>query len=177
MEETTDPSAPPPDYEASQQQQQGVVQEPMSGPETEMQPPPYLEEWKQQPIPQPGPVYGAGWPQQPIPQPAPGPAGTGWQQPAPVMQQPQSAFVTLSPGTFTALPTAMQCPHCGNSITTKTEKQVGSGVWATAAIMCFIGFFFLVCCIGLIPFCIPSLMDTVHSCPVCKKVLGTHRLM
>ncbi|XP_022092683.1 lipopolysaccharide-induced tumor necrosis factor-alpha factor homolog [Acanthaster planci] len=162
MEETKSPDGPPP-HDTSQQGQQGPQQQ---APNPEQVPPPYSQ---QGPYPQPAPV------------PAPAPVITG--QPLPQQQQPgaqwhqqqPTAVVVNVPVRFTAFPMTMQCPNCGNSITTETKKQNGIATWLTVGAMCLFFFGCLLCPLGLIGFCIPALKDTIHTCPVCKFTLGSHK--
>ncbi|XP_038065685.1 tyrosine-protein phosphatase non-receptor type 23-like [Patiria miniata] len=155
----------PPAYDAGQQQQQ--------------QPQPAYPEQAPAPYPQPAPTA--------YPQPAPVTAQPTAQQPQPMMQQQQpmmqqgvqwqpqqQAVVINMPVRFTALPMNLQCPNCGNSVTTLTEKQVGNVTWLTAGAMCLFFLACLLCPLGLIAFCIPALKDTIHTCPNCKFIVGKH---
>mmetsp|Transcript_5108 Transcript_5108/g.5558 ORF Transcript_5108/g.5558 Transcript_5108/m.5558 type:complete len:146 (-) Transcript_5108:70-507(-) len=66
-------------------------------------------------------------------------------------------------------PVGMTCPRCEADIVTKTDKQMGIFMWLIVGILFFVGCW--PCC--LIPFCVASTKDTVHSCPSCHANLGT----
>ncbi|XP_075384142.1 lITAF domain-containing protein [Tenrec ecaudatus] len=77
-------------------------------------------------------------------------------------------FVTSFPRRVSNIPIKTTCPYCGNNIITVTSYVPGIITW----LMCT-GLFLFGCVIGccLIPFCIDSLMDVRHSCPVCRHEL------
>uniref|UniRef100_A0A8C0VSV7 LITAF domain-containing protein n=1 Tax=Castor canadensis TaxID=51338 RepID=A0A8C0VSV7_CASCN len=74
----------------------------------------------------------------------------------------------------TSIPMYTMCPFCGNYITTVTTPIPGLLTW----LLCT-GFFMFGCFLGccFLPFCMTSLMDVSHSCPVCQQeVFRYHRL-
>jgi len=112
-----------------------------------------------------------------------------WQQQPPPpalgvpLQQPPSTMVTQplplaavppGPTVFTTQSVHMLCPKCKNMIMTITHKE--TGVKAKEAACCVSGFLLIcgLCCLGLCLLYSTDLMDTVHTCPICKIKLGTH---
>ncbi|KAM6155501.1 lITAF domain-containing protein [Rhynchocyon petersi] len=73
---------------------------------------------------------------------------------------------------ISSFPIQTICPYCGNHIITVTTRVPGIITW----LMCT-GLFLFGCVLGccLIPFCIKSLMDVKHSCPVCHRRLFYYR--
>lgn len=61
------------------------------------------------------------------------------------------------------------CAFCNHDVVTKTTLRNGCITWLSAGACCLFGLV-LGCC--LIPFCVKSLKDTVHTCPNCGSVLG-----
>ena len=88
-----------------------------------------------------------------------------------ILTQPQltAAFVV----TFNQLPVRMQCPYCQAQVVTTIEFVSGLLVWLLFLGMFFFGFW--ICC--FFPFCMDGCKDVIHSCPNCKKVIGTYRRM
>ena len=72
-------------------------------------------------------------------------------------------------GPFGRTPRAMQCPSCGQHITTVTHLESGTTTWVVAGGTCLFGCW-LGCC--LIPFYIDDLKDCKHHCPACNAYLG-----
>ncbi|XP_038942976.2 lITAF domain-containing protein isoform X1 [Rattus norvegicus] len=64
------------------------------------------------------------------------------------------------------------CPYCGNFITTVANPIPGLLTWLLCSGLFVFGCF-LGCC--LLPFCMQSLMDVVHSCPMCRQELFYYR--
>ena len=62
------------------------------------------------------------------------------------------------------------CPNCNKLVNTEVEFENNSMVW----LLCFLLFFFTVffCCIA---FCITSIKDVSHRCPVCKQVIASRK--
>ncbi|KAK5602412.1 hypothetical protein CRENBAI_012503 [Crenichthys baileyi] len=112
---------------------------------------------------------------------APQPFAHQYPQPAqqPVMQfvGPQGHVVhSVNPvlvvqRTPTDAPGQMHCPHCQNTVVTKTEYQIGMLTWIIFGALFIVGCW--PCC--LIPFCVTSCHDVQHSCPSCNNVLHTYR--
>uniref|UniRef100_A0A8C6RQL7 LITAF domain-containing protein n=2 Tax=Nannospalax galili TaxID=1026970 RepID=A0A8C6RQL7_NANGA len=63
------------------------------------------------------------------------------------------------------------CPYCGHHIITVTTPIPGLFTWLLCS-----GLFVFGCVLGccFLPFCIRSMMDVSHSCPVCGKELFHH---
>ncbi|XP_058894610.1 lITAF domain-containing protein [Kogia breviceps] len=63
---------------------------------------------------------------------------------------------------------SLVCPYCGNHIVTVTTLVPGTLTW----LLCkgiFMAGCFTGCC--FIPFCVDSLRDVRHTCPVCQQEL------
>ncbi|XP_024115136.1 cell death-inducing p53-target protein 1 homolog isoform X1 [Oryzias melastigma] len=131
--------------------------------------------------------------QQPPPQGHPGPYQhpppqgqlAPYQQPPPQVhpppqQQLQQVNVThnVTPMVVVqAMPTdapgQMHCPHCKNTVLTKTEHKVGMLTWIICGVL---GVFICwPCC--FIPFCVNSCKDVQHTCPTCNNVLHLYKRM
>uniref|UniRef100_A0A9L0J105 LITAF domain-containing protein n=2 Tax=Equus asinus TaxID=9793 RepID=A0A9L0J105_EQUAS len=109
----------------------------------------------------------------PPPPPCPRPPETQ----ASVPEYPQGPHVvhTAPPALFTnmttmqsAMPIQFSCPYCGNYIITVTRPVPGVLTWLLCTGLCLFGCF-LGCC--FFPFCVDSLMDVMHTCPVCRHQL------
>ncbi|XP_047222614.1 cell death-inducing p53-target protein 1 homolog [Girardinichthys multiradiatus] len=87
----------------------------------------------------------------------------------PVVQSVNPVLVVQR--TPTDAPGQMHCPHCQNTVVTKTEYQIGMLTWIISGVLFFVGCW--PCC--LIPFCATSCQDVQHSCPSCNNVLHTYR--
>ncbi|ESO06655.1 hypothetical protein HELRODRAFT_64675 [Helobdella robusta] len=64
------------------------------------------------------------------------------------------------------------CPSCNAPILTAAEYKSGALTWIICVVLTLVGCF-LGCC--LIPFCINSTKDVVHTCPRCNIVVGQHK--
>uniref|UniRef100_A0A0G4FTW0 LITAF domain-containing protein n=1 Tax=Chromera velia CCMP2878 TaxID=1169474 RepID=A0A0G4FTW0_9ALVE len=97
----------------------------------------------------------------------PQPYGNSYGQPPP----PQPVVITN--GMLSHDPVTLTCPHCGQTVSTRTSYQVGTATWVIAGGLCFFG-----CCLGccLIPFCFNQAKDCKHECPSCNRIIGTHKL-
>ncbi|XP_055098665.1 lITAF domain-containing protein isoform X2 [Hylobates moloch] len=74
----------------------------------------------------------------------------------------------------TSMPVQAMCPYCGNRIITVTSFVPGALTWLLCTTLFVFGCV-LGCC--FLPFCIRSLMDVKHSCPVCQhELFYYHRL-
>ncbi|XP_054549925.1 lITAF domain-containing protein isoform X2 [Talpa occidentalis] len=71
-----------------------------------------------------------------------------------------------------AIPLQSMCPYCGNYIITVPTRVPGVLTWLLCTGLLLFGCF-LGCC--LIPFCVDSLMDVKHLCPVCGSELFRYR--
>lgn len=120
---------------------------------------------------QPGyPPQQSGYPPQPAAYAAaqPGYAATT----TTIIQQPQvTHLMTVS---FHEAPVATTCPACHASVVTATSYVTGTLTWLACLGLCVIG-----CDAGccLIPFCVDSMKDVVHSCPSCGNQIGVYRRM
>ncbi|XP_022092295.1 lipopolysaccharide-induced tumor necrosis factor-alpha factor homolog [Acanthaster planci] len=120
------------------------------------------------------PWQPTAYPTQPQPQAAgqPPPALAG--QTVVTAQPVGTTYVTMPMQVFSPEPRAMQCTNCGKNITTETRKANGAAVWVVVGWICLMTIW---CCMwpfAFIPLCMPSLKDTIHSCPECKFILGKH---
>ncbi|XDB64253.1 hypothetical protein AB1E18_017567 [Capra hircus] len=93
---------------------------------------------------------------------------------APLPPPPMSVYPELFrvPRLLSPDPVQFTCPYCMNRIVTVTTPVPGVLTW----LLCT-GFFvagcFLGCC--LVPFCVDSLMDVRHTCPVCRQELFLYK--
>merc|ERR1711953_189307 len=82
--------------------------------------------------------------------------------------------VHTKPAPFGRDPVPTVCPHCSQTVTTKTEYKNGLATWlicgGCALFGCWLG-----CC--LIPFCVNDMKDVVHECPKCGKVITTKAVL
>ncbi|XP_055460793.1 lITAF domain-containing protein isoform X2 [Psammomys obesus] len=84
----------------------------------------------------------------------------------------QASMFTGLPRVTTSIPVHTICPYCGNHIITVTTPVPGILTWLLCSGLFLFGCF-LGCC--LLPFCMRSLMDVRHSCPVCHQQLFYYR--
>ncbi|CAD6190580.1 unnamed protein product [Caenorhabditis auriculariae] len=86
---------------------------------------------------------------------------------------PQPQITTIIVGTVPlgSAPMRMQCPHCQQQIITQTEMKSGLLAWLLCGGLVLFGCW-LCCCI---PFCINACQDMHHSCPNCRRYIGTYR--
>ncbi|XP_022092619.1 lipopolysaccharide-induced tumor necrosis factor-alpha factor homolog isoform X2 [Acanthaster planci] len=85
-----------------------------------------------------------------------------------------TTYVTVPMQMFPSEPRIMQCTSCGKNITTEIQKENGDAVWVMVIWICLVTVWCCLWPLAFIPCCIPSLKDTVHSCPECKCTLGKH---
>lgn len=136
------------------------------------------------PPPPPGnihpPGYGAAPPGYGPPPPGygpPPPVGHPGYGPPPPMGQPATTTVIVQPPvvmSFNETQLPMRCPKCNADIVTSIHYESGTLSWILCLILCFFGFF-MGCC--LIPFCIDSTKDVVHTCPNCHQHIGRYNRM
>ena len=62
------------------------------------------------------------------------------------------------------------CPNCNKEVITNIEYETNLWVW----LICIFLFFFTVC-LWCIPFCINSIKDVAHYCPICNRVIAIHK--
>ncbi|XP_052051965.1 lITAF domain-containing protein [Apodemus sylvaticus] len=84
----------------------------------------------------------------------------------------QRGFFTGIPRVTASVPVQTLCPYCGNHVMTVTTPVPGLLTWLLCSGLFVFGCF-LGCC--LLPFCMQSLMDVAHSCPVCHQELFYYR--
>lgn len=93
--------------------------------------------------------------------------------PIPVYIQPatiiQPAVTFLGSG-----PQTVVCPSCQRQVVTLVRYEVGTATWLIALLIFLFGGF-LGCC--LIPFCMTSCQDAVHTCPLCHKYIGRKNVL
>ena len=71
-------------------------------------------------------------------------------------------------------PQAMQCPSCRQQIVTVVRYSSGTFTWVIAGIIFVFGGIFGCC---LIPFCVNSCKDAIHTCPACGNFIGRRNAM
>nr|XP_019842635.1 PREDICTED: lipopolysaccharide-induced tumor necrosis factor-alpha factor homolog [Bos indicus] len=108
---------------------------------------------------------------------------------APPPPPPMSVYPAVSPALPTAFslmcrqlfrvprlqspdPVQFTCPYCMNRIVTVTTPVPGVLTWLLCTGI-FVAGCFLGCC--LVPFCVDSLMDVRHTCPVCRQELFLYK--
>lgn len=144
---------------------------PMQQPGYPPQPPGYLPQQPNYPTqqfghpshPPPPPIQGKGQPMN---------YGTHQQGMATtiVTTQPTPAIVTNV--YFGQTPVTMNCFRCQSMIVTATQQNTGVFAWLICMVLIFFGCWFGCC---LIPFCMDSCQDVIHTCPNCKAQLGAYR--
>ncbi|XP_028001346.2 lITAF domain-containing protein isoform X2 [Eptesicus fuscus] len=95
--------------------------------------------------------------------------------PQPYYQGPRvihTAVFNGVPVVASPMPINYLCPYCGNYVVTVTTPIPGVLTW----LLCT-GLFVFGCVLGccLLPFCVDSLMDVSHTCPVCRRELFRFR--
>jgi lipopolysaccharide-induced tumor necrosis factor-alpha factor len=101
----------------------------------------------------------------------PPPPGLIYTQPPPsVMMYPPTPMVVQPLGGFLGHNSqTIQCPSCRQQVVTQVQYEAGTATWLIAFLICFFGGV-IGCC--LIPFCVPSCQDAVHTCPACHNLIG-----
>ena len=95
----------------------------------------------------------------------------GGYQVAVAPHHPSKPVVVNNFVTFREIPVQMRCPNCQQDITTHTRYKIGLLTWLAVGAMFIFGH---ALCLCLIPFCINSLKDVVHICPICNHVCGKY---
>ena len=72
---------------------------------------------------------------------------------------------------FGELPVQVICPNGGHQVTTNVTYKNGTLTFLLAALLCFI----LGPICALIPFCVNSVKDVVHTCPEDGTVIGVYK--
>merc|ERR1711945_54936 len=73
---------------------------------------------------------------------------------------------------FGSRPVTMVCPRCNNQITTNTSAVTSTAQHIGCCLCCIFGGVFGCC---LIPYCMDSLQQVTHTCPLCKSTLGIYK--
>nr|KAF6488616.1 hypothetical protein HJG59_000133 [Molossus molossus] len=102
------------------------------------------------------------------PSPYPPPPHPGNRAPPPVYAEGPRVVHVGVPLMASTMPVHYQCPYCGNYIITVTTPVPGILTWMLCTTLFVFGCV-LGCC--LLPFCVDSLQDVSHSCPVCRNEL------
>ncbi|XP_071494244.1 lipopolysaccharide-induced tumor necrosis factor-alpha factor homolog [Diadema antillarum] len=87
-----------------------------------------------------------------------------------IVGQPTTTMVTTVVQHFGDLPTNTKCPNCQNQVTTVVSHEPGTMAWLICLLMFFFGLW--LCC--FIPFCVDSMQNANHHCPVCKYRIATY---
>merc|ERR1712062_467243 len=83
-------------------------------------------------------------------------------------------------------PTRIQCPYCGQIVLTEIRRIRSPSTWVTTIAVggganclasCFLPILlcFTSCCLPCccVPFCMKDLKTTIHTCPRCRKIVGS----
>ncbi|KAL0482893.1 lipopolysaccharide-induced tumor necrosis factor LITAF [Acrasis kona] len=82
-------------------------------------------------------------------------------------------YVVTNQNSFGTTPCAFTCSNCGYQGQTYTSTEVGAFAILMALVLFVLGFW---CCCW-IPLVLDGCKDTSHSCPQCKRVVGTKTVM
>jgi lipopolysaccharide-induced tumor necrosis factor-alpha factor len=63
------------------------------------------------------------------------------------------------------------CDQCRHSVRSVTRPAAGACTYITCLLCCFLGMWPCY----LYPFCIDSLKDVEHRCPICRNFLGSKK--
>ncbi|KAL0484741.1 lipopolysaccharide-induced factor LITAF-like [Acrasis kona] len=96
------------------------------------------------------------------------------QYPTQVEPGPTQTTVTVVGGPqFGTLPVQFTCGGCGHQGQTYTSHKIGMASILCALLLLLTGFW---CCFW-IPLVIDGLKDVEHTCPQCKRVVGSKALL
>ncbi|KAL0485632.1 hypothetical protein AKO1_011922 [Acrasis kona] len=96
-----------------------------------------------------------------------------YQQQQVVSPQPAVTYVVNNQNTFGTTPCNFTCANCGYQGQTYTSTEIGAFALLLALVLFVLGFW---CCCW-IPLILDGCKDTSHSCPQCKRVVGTKTVM
>ncbi|CAI9716857.1 Hypothetical predicted protein [Octopus vulgaris] len=122
----------------------------------------------------PAPLGGQAWIPPPPPPPhawAP-PPGYGPMPTAPVLPQ-TTVVIQQHPQILHFGESSVQtrCPKCNADIMTSIHYETGNLSWVICLLL---SFFACICGCCLIPFCMDSTKDIVHTCPNCSHFIGRY---
>ncbi|XKL67125.1 hypothetical protein PGB90_010545 [Kerria lacca] len=95
------------------------------------------------------------------------------QAPPPGFYQPPRDRIIIIPSVGDT-PQRMTCPNCHNEIVSVVSTEYSLVQHAAFFIMCITAACLLCSCI---PYCMDSLSNVRHECPVCHSYLGTYKRM
>jgi len=89
------------------------------------------------------------------------------------VQPSQSApMIAMMPTVCGQYPMSIACPFCQVQVVTAIKPEPGMLTWLICLVLCVFGCIFGCC---LIPFCIDSCQDVLHSCPNCNRLIGRYK--
>ncbi|BHF67617.1 hypothetical protein SprV_0301064400 [Sparganum proliferum] len=92
--------------------------------------------------------------------------------PPPVSYMPAQTIVVTAPQALGHDPAQVFCPGCNSQIVSKVEYEKGTCTWLSCGLIFILGGPCFCC---LIPFCIDTCKDAVHTCPTCGRSLGVFK--
>ncbi|XP_064644660.1 LITAF domain-containing protein-like [Lineus longissimus] len=112
------------------------------------------------------PPYQQGYPSEQLPPPP-----VSYQAPV-VTTTTGTSFVVAAPMTvYREAPVTRTCQHCQAHVTSAVSYTNGMMVWVICGVLAFVGLW-IGCC--LIPFCLNSCKNVVHTCPNCHQIMGIY---